>query len=102
MFTARGEAGLDKRADFRLGAVDQETTSIDYGPFTIGRVPNEWVAEVKNVVLDLMNKVTTWEEHGEMSHLLARSERVKRELHDELLVIILRRVVPGRCRYCPL
>ncbi len=101
-FTAQGEVGLDRRADFRLDAADQGTTSIDYGAFTIGRVPNERVAEVKNLVLGLMSEVTTREEHGEMSRLLARSERVKRELHDELLVIILRRVVPGRCRYCPL
>jgi len=100
-FTAQGEVGLDKRTDFRLDAVDQGTTLIDYGPFTIGRVPDERVAEVKNLVLDLMSELTTREEHGEMSRLLARSERVKSELHEELLVIILRRVVPGRCRYCP-
>ena len=101
-FTAQGEVGLDRRADFRLDAADQGTTSIDYGPFTIGRVPNTRVAKVKKLVLDLMSEVTTLEEHVEMGRLLARSERVKRELHEELMVIILRRVVPGRCRYCPL
>ena len=101
-FTAQGEAGLDKRADFKLVAADQETTSINYGSFTIGRVPKERIAEVKNLVVDLMRKVTTGEEHGEMSRLLAQLERVRRELHDELLVIILRRVVPGRCKYCPI
>jgi hypothetical protein len=101
-FTAQGETGLDKRTDFRLAATDQETTLMEYGSYTIGRVPNERVAEVKKLVLDLMSEVTTREEHGEMSRLLARLDHVKRELHDELLVIILRRVVPGRCRYCPL
>jgi hypothetical protein len=102
IFTAQDESGLDKRTDFKLDVADQGTTLIDYGPYTIGRAPNERVAEVKNLVLDLMSEVTTREEHGEMSRLLARLERVKRELHDELLVVILRRVVTGRCRYCPL
>ena len=100
--TAQGEAGLDKRTDFKLDVADQRTTLIDYGPYTIGNVPNKRVTEVKKLVLDLMGEVNTREEHGEMSRLLARLERVKRDLHDELLVIILRRVVPGRCRYCPL
>jgi len=101
MFTARGEPGLDKRADFRLNAVDDETTSMEYGDFSIGKVPNERVDDVKHLVIDLMNDVTSWEEHGAIGNLFARLDRVKRELHDELLVIILRRVVPGRCRYCP-
>ncbi len=102
VFTAQGESGLDKRTDFRLVATDQGTTSIVYGAYPIGKVPNERVAEVKNLVLGLMSEVTTREEHAEMSRLLTRLARVKRDLHDELLVIILRRVVTGKCRYCPL
>ena len=102
IFTARGKVGLDKRTDFRLAPADQVTTLIEYGPYTIGRVPNDRVTEVKNLVLDLLSEVTTWEEHHKMSRLFVELERVQHELHDELLVVILRRIVPGRCRYCPL
>ncbi|MDP2917687.1 MAG: hypothetical protein Q8O16_07155 [Dehalococcoidia bacterium] len=102
IFTAKGEGGLDKRTDFRLEAAERGTTSMAYGPYNIGRVDSERISEVKTLVLELMNEVTTREEHGEMMHLLTRLERVKHDLHDELLIIILRRVVPGRCRYCPL
>ena len=102
IFTAQGEEGLEKRTDFKMEAADEGTTLIDYGDYTIGRVPNKQVTEVKRLVLGLMSEVTTREEYGEMSRLLNRLDQVKRELHDELLVIILRRVVPGRCRYCPL
>lgn len=101
-FTAQGEVGLDERTDFRLVPAGQGTTQIEYGVYTIGRVPNDRVDETKSLVLALLSGVTARDEHGEMSRLLARSEQVKRELHDEILVIILRRVVPGRCRYCPL
>lgn len=101
-FTARREVGLDKRTDFGLAPADQVTTLIEYEPYTIGTVPNDRVTEVKNLVLDLLSEVTIWEEHHKMSRLFVELERVKRELHDELLVVILRRIVPGRCRYCPL
>lgn len=102
IFKARGEAGLDERTDFTLEKADQRTTSIDFGSYTIGKVPNDQVPEIKKLVRDLMKETTTLEEHGEMSRLLNNLDRVKHELHDELLVIILRRVVSGKCRYCPL
>jgi len=100
--TARGEAGLDKRTDFRLVPVDEATTSIEYGVYTIGRVPNDRVAEVKDLFINLLQEVITREEHDEMSRLFSVLDQVQRKLHDELLIVILRRVVPGRCRYCPL
>jgi len=102
IFTARGEVGLDKRTDFRLTPVDQVTTLIEYGSYTIGKVPNDRVAEVKDLFLALLSEVITREEHDEMSRLFTALDRVQRELHDALLTIILRRIVPGKCRYCPL
>ena len=101
-FTARGEVGLDDRTDFRLAPADQRTTQVEYGVYTIGRVPNDRVDEVKSLVLTLLSEVTTWDQHAEMSRLFNQLSRVQGELHDELLTVILRRIVPGRCRYCPL
>jgi hypothetical protein len=101
-FTAQDGVGLDKRTDFKIEIADQRMYLIDYGQFTIGGVPKQRVDEVKKLVLDLMGEVITREDHEEMSRLLTRLERVKHDLHDELLIVILRRVVPGRCRYCPL
>lgn len=100
--TARGEAGLDKRTDFRLAPVDEATTSVEYGVYSIGRVPNDRVDEVKDLFLNLLSEVITREEHDEMSRLFIVLDQLKRKLHDELLIVILRRVVPGRCKYCPL
>jgi hypothetical protein len=101
VFTAQGEVGLEERASFALVAVDQGKTLIEYGPYTIGKVPNNRVAEIKNLVLGLSSEITTWEEHDEMSRLFAALHRIQREVHDELLTVILRRIIPGRCRYCP-
>jgi hypothetical protein len=100
--TARGESGLDKRTDFRPAPVDETTTSIEYGAYTIGRVPNERVTEVKELFINLLSEVIVREEHDEMSRLFIVLDQLKRKLHDEILVVILRRVAPGRCRYCPI
>lgn len=94
--------GLDKRTDFRVAPVDEGTTSIEYGAYTVGRVPNDRVSEVKDLFLNLMSEVITREEQDEMSRLFIVLDQLKRKLHDELLVVILCRVVPGRCRYCPI
>jgi len=82
--------------------VDEATTSIEYGVYTIGRVPNDRAAEVKDLFLNLLSEVTAREEHDEMKRLFILLDQVQHKLHDELLIIILRRVVPGRFRYCPL
>jgi hypothetical protein len=100
--TAKGESGLDKRTDFRLIPVDEGTTSIEYGAYTIGRVHNDRVAEVKDLFINLLSEVITREEHSEMGRLFIALDQLKRKLHDELLIVMLRRVVPGRCRYCPI
>ena len=90
------------RTDFRLASAGEATTLIEYGVYTIGRVPNGRVTAVKELVLALLPKVTTWQEHNQMSRLFTSLDRVQRELHNELLTVILRRIVPGKCRYCPL
>jgi hypothetical protein len=75
---------------------------VAYGIYNIGKVPNEQVAEVKKLVLGLMSEVASGAEHEGIGYLLKKLNKVKGDLHDELLVVILRRVVTGRCRYCPL
>jgi hypothetical protein len=37
-----------------------------------------------------------------MRRLFAELKRVKSSLQEELAVIIYRRIVPGKCKYCPL
>jgi hypothetical protein len=100
--TAQGQEGLGERADFELEAPDKRTTQVRLGPFTIGRVSHDQVTDTENLVTDLLAEVTTWNEHDKLIRLFAEINRVQRELHDELLVVILRRVVPGRCKFCPI
>lgn len=102
IFMAEEGIGLDKRTDFRTETVDQRTTSLAYGAFNIGKVDNKDVPAVKQLVLELMNDVIARAEFENMKNVFTRLRRTKNELHDEFQIITLRRVVPGRCKYCPI
>lgn len=99
---AQGEPGLDGRADCQLEAPDQETTWLRLGAFTIGRIPNSKTSEIQQLVVDLLSHIVTWEEHDDMSRLFYEIKRLQKAIHEELLIIMIRRVVPGKCKYCPL
>jgi hypothetical protein len=99
---AREQSGLLSRANFTLIPIDEKLTDIHLGAFYIGRIPNKQVPNIKKLVSDLLSEIITWEEYYKMRRLVAELDRIQRVLRDELAVIILRRVVPGRCRYCPI
>ena len=50
----------------------------------------------------LQSRVKDWEEYAAMEKLFMKLLRTKSKLRDELAVITLRRIVPGRCKYCPI
>jgi len=100
-FLAEGEWGLLKRAGFRSVENNDGTTTIELGDYNIGRVLHDEVENTKELVGMLLGEVTYQREHYEMQRLVTEWKRVQRVLQDELAIIILRRIVPGRCRYCP-
>lgn len=100
--TAKEEAEHLTDADFTLSPLDGNFTDVELNPYRIGRFPNQQVPDIQKLIRKLMAEVIRWEEYNEMHHFLKELERVQRVLRDELSVIILRRIVPGRCKYCPL
>lgn len=99
---AKGESGIDDQIGFKTDEPDEETTSIRLGAYAIGRVPNNMVTEVEQFVTGLLTETIAWEEHRTLSRLFTELKRMQQALHEELLIITLRRIVPGRCRYCPI
>lgn len=59
-------------------------------------------AEVEEFIASLMKQVSDLPELGSMQHALSELQKVKEAVTEELATIQLRRVVPGRCRYCPI
>ena len=59
------------------------------------------IAVVSKVLRDLEARVKEWDECKKLEKSFIELKRVEKNLKDELAVISLRRIVPGRCRYCP-
>jgi len=61
-----------------------------------------YVEIVRDVLEDLESNIRGWEVYSELEKIITEIGRLRRKLREELAVIRLRRIVPGRCKYCPL
>ena len=98
---ARGWTGLDIKDNFRVEPVGDGFVKVSYGAFNMNRVKEEHATTIREVLIDFESKITGWELYGKTQKLFTELERLKLILRDELAIIILRRIVPGRCKYCP-
>jgi len=98
---AQEQLGLLSRADFNLHQMERELTDIRLGAFAIGIVPNDQVPDIQRLVKELLDEVTTWNSYYELERLYTELKRIQGVLEDKLAIITLRRVVPGKCIYCP-
>ena len=48
------------------------------------------------------SKIISWELYKKTQKLFTELKSLKLSLQDELAIVILRRIVPGRCKYCPI
>lgn len=76
--------------------------NLRYGLSHMGPVKQENIHIVREVLKDFESRVKQWDEFVDLEKAYTEEKRVKRNLKDELVVIILRRIVPGRCRFCPI
>ena len=99
---ARGRKGLDIDQNFRVEPAQEGFVTVSYGAAHMGKVKEEHADIIRETLVDFESKVTTWKEYGNMVKLFAEMKRLKAILHEELTIITLRRIVPGKCKYCPL
>ena len=99
---AKGEQGLLSGVEFNLTPTGGDSIATRLGAFHIGVVPKQHVSGVQELVTELLSEVVNSSEYDRLQRVALELKRVRRVLSDELAVIILRRVVPGRCKYCPL
>ncbi len=68
----------------------------------MGEVQEKHAKEINKIILEFESKIRTWEQLDRMSKIIADIKRVQSALLDELAIITHRRIVPGKCKYCPL
>jgi hypothetical protein len=99
---AQGWQGIDRKDGLVVEPAEEGLVNVRYGPFHMGKVSQQHIANIREVIVDFEAEITAWPEYENLQRGFAAMEHLKSALRDELAVIILRRVVPGRCKYCPI
>ena len=98
----RGAEGLNLNEHFGQIKNEGGAFEVQYGSFYMGIQDGQHADLIKDVIYDYENTVTSWGEYGELREATERLLAIKKKLGDELAVVILRGIVPGHCKYCPL
>ena len=71
-------------------------------PLRIGAVEESQVGTIRNVITDFESEMKQWLEYLEMEKLFNRISHLGIAIRELVTVILLRRIVPGKCKFCPL
>ncbi len=72
------------------------------GPWKCSVTPSDQIPDVETFMKDMMSKVITLPDSEELKNRLAALHRAIEAIREELATITMKRIVPGRCKYCPL
>lgn len=99
---AKGSKGLTLENDFHVEPTGHALINVSYGSIFMNNVIGKDVTTIEDIIRDSEANVTSLDEYSYLKKLFGEFERLKRNIRDELAIITMRRVVPGRCRYCPI
>ena len=99
---SRGREGLKIDRDIHLEPTSEGRVSMRYGFSHFGEIEEGCAGTIKAVLVDFEQKITQWPEYTELQKLYGKLERLKKGISEVLTVVLLRRIVPGKCKYCPL
>jgi len=98
----QGETGLCLNDDFPAIQDEDSMCEVQYGSFHMGQQSGRVAKEIKSMIADYEAALISWQEYQELSDLLGQMLEIKKKLRNELTTVIMRGVVPGHCKYCPL
>jgi hypothetical protein len=75
---------------------------VRHGSIPLGKVMKVDVIKIRSNIVDWTDNARRWPEYRDLEKVFHDIPRIRQSLKDEIAVIVLRRVVPGRCRYCPI
>jgi hypothetical protein len=99
---AQGLTGLNMKENFKVKPIRPGIVNVSCGFAQLGDMQEKHAKDIYKVMADFESKIKTWEQFQEMQKSFVEKERVKSALQDELATIYLRRIIPGKCKFCPL
>ncbi len=86
----------------RQEGVEPGVIEICYNEWICAVVQDAGVQECKEFLTSLMTEACQWPQWQEIITKRSERDREIEAVNEEILVIRLRRIVPGKCKYCPL
>jgi hypothetical protein len=99
---ARGREGLKMDRDIHLEKTSEGRVRMRYGFSSFGEIEESQVEIIKAVLIDFESGLKDRSEYLEIEKLFNRLGRLKASILEILTVILLRRIVPGKCKFCPI
>lgn len=101
-FWSRGYEGLLLQNNMSTENVGKGLVNLKYGAYFVSNMAKDRVAAVRRLIERYEAEVKLWDEYKALVKVNDGLSRLKRDIGDEIAIITLRRVVPGKCLYCPL
>ncbi len=98
---SRGSSGLNVVSNFRVEPPEGGQVNFRYGAWSIGMGTAEQSASVKDAIAEFEKKMSELEEYHKLREMLSRVGPLEKNVQEEVAIITMRRVVPGKCKYCP-
>jgi hypothetical protein len=100
-FWVLGQATLNAVDNLRAKPAENDFVELSYGAFGMGKARRGHIELVRAAIINWEARIKEWDAFHNLEKNSNDLRRVDNALRDEVAVIALRRVVPGRCRYCP-
>lgn len=101
-----GFEGLNVRDNLRTEPAGEGLVQLCYGFSRMDIVKSKdaegYLNTLGKIIKYLEKNIRKWKVLDNLRKTSDEINRLDRKLHEELTVIRLRRIVPGRCKYCPL
>ena len=101
-----GFEGLNVRDNLRTEPAGEGLVQLCYGFSRMDIVKSKdaegYLNTLGEIVKYLEKNMRKWKVLDKLQKTNYEINRLDRKLHEELTIIRLRRIVPGRCKYCPL
>jgi len=103
---SRGNKGYSLKDSLVMEPAGEGLVNPRFGFSHMGIMDKEHAGQhmeiVREAIVELEPGLKDSEEYCDLEKKITEIGRLSRKLREELAVIRLRRIVPGRCRYCPL
>jgi hypothetical protein len=103
---AEGLPGLNVKHNLYVEPAHEGFVNVRYGFAHLGKIKENQAEGVKDLISSMMTDLETaikaWGAFQDFEKTCKEIEIVKNKLRGELAIIRLRRILPGRCKYCPL